>query len=258
MYAVHDEHGRELVLKLPGGRGDAGGVATAEAAALTAWGSIGCAARVVDFNSDALLLVRCRPGTQMLWVTEESLDETVQVAAAVLARIWAADPGPHGYTTLATDYPEHERIAREDADYAQRECGEPHRGRPGLELLPAAAAQAGRLIATAGIRVLLHGDFITKNLLRDHTSPAGYLGIDPRPQIGEPAAEAGFFAAYQPANLMLPTAEALARQLGLEPSRVLRWTAIWVVHQTAQAWREDQPALEQLVVSAKVKRLLAA
>lgn len=35
-------------------------------------------------------------------------------------------------------------------------------------------------------------------------------------------------------------AEALAREVGVDPDRVLAWTAIWTVHQAAQAWIAGQ------------------
>jgi streptomycin 6-kinase len=48
------------------------------------------------------------------------------------------------------------------------------------------------LCASAGQAVLLHGDFLDKNLL---WRGVGYLGIDPIPCIGDPCADVGFFAA---------------------------------------------------------------
>lgn len=74
--------------------------------------------------------------------------------------------------------------------------------------------------------------------------------------IGEPAAEVAAFAAYHPAETILPTAEALAHEVGIEPARVLTWTAIWCVHQAAQAWRDDQEELDDLITSATIDSLL--
>lgn len=73
---------------------------------------------------------------------------------------------------------------------------------------------------------------------------------------GDPAAEVAAFAAYHPAEMILPIAEALAQALGLDPRRALRWAAIWTVHQAAQAWRDDQQDLEHLAASATLNDLL--
>jgi streptomycin 6-kinase len=258
VYAAQDERGRDLVLKLPEVRSGHASETAAEAAALTAWASTGAAAGLVDATADALLLRRARPGTPMPWRASEPLDDIAELAASLLSRLWATQPGPYRFPTLAEVYPEDERIAREDAEYEQRQRGEPHRGRPGLHLLPAAAAAAEHLISTTRMPMLLHGDFITKNLLRDDTSPLRYIAIDPMAHIGDPAAEVAAFAAYQPAHQILPMAEVLATRTGVDPGRTLCWTAVWTVHQTTQAWRDDQVTLERLVVSPTIKRLLMA
>jgi streptomycin 6-kinase len=98
-----------------------------------------------------------------------------------------------------------------------------------------ARAAAMNLCATTGRTVLLHGDFLDKNLLR---SCAGYVAIDPMPRIGDPCADAGFFAAcHPPATTILQRAAAIAGQMGLDRQRALRWAAVWAVLQTCQAWR---------------------
>jgi len=94
--------------------------------------------------------------------------------------------------------------------------GDLNRGRPGLERLGAARAAARALCATAGQTVLLHGDFLDKNLLR---ARHGYVAIDPLPQLGDPCADVGFFAA-------------------------------------GHSWREDQQSLDELLDSDKFERLL--
>jgi streptomycin 6-kinase len=256
VYAATDEFGQDLVLKLPETRAATGDVTGAEAAALAAWASTGAAVALVDATADALLLVRVRPGTLMPWRPEERFDDTVEVAADLLRRLWVVTPGSFPYPTLADVYPNDERVAREDAEFEQRERCEPDRGAPGLVRLRAAAAAAERLISRTQAPTLLHGDFITKNLLSDNTSPTGWVIIDPLPMIGDAAAEVAAFAAYQPAELILPIAEALAARVGVAPGRALGWAAIWTVHQTAQAWRDDQEALERLVESSTFERLL--
>ncbi len=257
VYAVRDELDRELVLKLPVGRSDAATVTAAEAAALTSWADSGVTPRLAEADGRALLMQRARPGTVMAPVSEDSLTSTVEIAAEILGRLWAVVPGPYPFQSLAEAYADAERVARADAAHEQRRRADPQLGRPGLMLLPTASTAAESLIVSAGSGELrlLHGDFLSKNLLRHASSPAGYIAVDPLPQLGERAAEVAAFAAYQPAAMITPTAEALAARLGLDQDRVLRWTAIWTVHQAVQCWRDDQAELEGLVQAA-LKQLL--
>ncbi len=256
VYEAWDEAGRDAVLKVPATRADHRDAATDEAAALAAWAKSGAAVAMLDATPDALLLARVRGGALMPWRTAASLDDTIGAAAELLHRLWSAGPGSYAYPTLAQVYPEQERVAREDAHHEQRVHGNPERGMPGVIRLPAAAVVAEELIRTTADPALLHGDFITKNLLSDHTSPVGWVAIDPLPMTGDPAAEVASFAAYQPAELILPIAEALAVRTSTDPRRVLRWTAVWTVHQAAQAWRDDQQELERLVESGVITTLL--
>ena len=108
-----------------------------------------------------------------------------------------------------------ERRARRDAAYEQRTRNEPERGRPGLQRLPLARAAATRLCQSPPRTVLLHGDFLAKNLLSNGT---GYVAIDPIPNIGDPCADIGFFAAgHPPAATILHKAGAIAELMGLDP-----------------------------------------
>lgn len=257
VFAARDSQGRDLVLKLPAAaRTDAVALTAAEAAALRAWGGSGAAVALLDATADALLLARAHPGVLWPWSPAGTLDARVAAATELLTRLWIHPPSTSSFPTLAEVYPVDERVAREDAAHEQAERGEPHRGRPGLTRMLPARAAAARLISTTAEVRLLHGDFITKNLVSDSTSPVGSLALDPLPMIGDPAAEAAAFAAYHPAELILPIAEALARSLELDVTRTLRWTAIWAVHQTAQAWRDDQWQLEQLIETLVIDELL--
>ena len=194
----------------------------------------------------------------MSWQPADRTVDTVAVAGELMCRLWSSPPGGYRYPTLAEVYSRNERVAREDAAYERRRRGEPLRGAPGLARLPSAAAAAEHLIATATASTLLHGDFISKNLVTDTASPVGWVALDPLPMVGEPAAEVAAFAAYHPAETILPTAEALAHEVGIESARVLTWTAIWCVHQAAQAWRDDQEELDDLITSAIIDSLLKA
>jgi streptomycin 6-kinase len=112
-----------------------------------------------------------------------------------------------------------------------------------------------KLCATTERTVLLHGDFLDKNLLR---SSAGYAAIDPIPRIGDPCADVGFFAAcHPPPTTILHRAGAVAGHMGLNRQRALRWAAVWAVLQSSQAWREDQSDLEACLSNNQFEHLLA-
>jgi streptomycin 6-kinase len=256
VFAATDMAGRDLVLKLPAARDNADDLTGAEAAALSIWASTGASVTLVDASPDALLLARARPGTLWPWSPPGSLDDLVGVAADLLTRLWTAPSAPDLFPALEDVYPQKERVARQDAAWEQRRRSEPDRGAPGLQRLHLAAQAAGQLIATCAEEKLLHGDFITKNLVSDASSRIGWVTLDPLPMTGDPAAEVAAFAAYHPAELILPIAEALAQALGLDQRRALRWAAIWTVHQAAQAWRDDQRQLEHLVASVTLDDLL--
>jgi streptomycin 6-kinase len=110
------------------------------------------------------------------------------------------------------------------------------------------------LCATAERHVLLHGDFVDKNILRtqDH-----YTAVDPSPCIGDPHSDVGFFAAYhRPTAAILQRAGAVAEGMGLDMHRAQRWAAVWTVHQSCQAWREDQQSLDSVLASNDFENLL--
>lgn len=239
VFACTTEGGRrEAVLKFP-----AGG-AEAEVAALRAWRGSGAAVRLLeaDVELGALLLERLRPAAPLNGVEESA---ALDVAAGLLRRLHAADPGDFGFPALEHAY----------ATYEQETLASAERSAAGVALLPTARSAAARLCATADRSVLLHGDFLDKNLLADCAS---YVAIDPVPSVGDPCADAGFFAACrQPATAIWERAAALAERLGEDPARAVRWAAVWAVHQACETWRADSGQVQALMASAEVGDLLA-
>ena len=173
VFDATDRAGRDLVLKLPAVRDNAADLTGAEAAALSLWALTGASVTLVDATPDALLLARVRPGMLWPWSPPGSLDDLVGVAADLLTRLWAAPSASYSFRALKNVYPQSERVARQDAAWEQGRRGEPDRGTPGLQRLPMAAEAAGQLIATCAQEKLLHGDFITKNLVSDASSRMG-------------------------------------------------------------------------------------
>jgi hypothetical protein len=221
----------------------------AEAAALQAWRDTGAAVTLLDVNLGlrALLLERVRPGTLMA-------GNDGAIAADLLSRLHAVRPGPFSFPSLAEAYPQWERQARADGAYERRSRGEPDRAAAAVALLGPARMTAAELSSTADRTVLLHGDFIGKNLLR---TAHGYVAVDPLPRLGDPCADIGSFAADRPpAVSILDNAADIAGRMSLDPWRARRWAAVLAVLQTAQAWRADQAALDALMSTGELRAAL--
>ncbi|MGH2371181.1 MAG: aminoglycoside phosphotransferase family protein, partial [Chloroflexota bacterium] len=80
------------------------------------------------------------------------------------------------------------------------------------------AARMYTFLPAAPRRVLLHGDFHPRNVLR---SERGWLAIDPLPRLGDPSFDAATFLKDEPVNVA--RVDALSDRLGLEPQRMRCW-----------------------------------
>ncbi|HXQ96244.1 MAG TPA: aminoglycoside phosphotransferase family protein [Candidatus Acidoferrales bacterium] len=241
--------GQEVVVKLTVTPEEA----HAEAAALAAWERTGAAVRLIDADLEhsALLLERVRPATHLPGGGDPV---AIQVAVGLLGRLHQTPPATFPFPALEQIYLGMEGQALDDADHEQRASGDPTRGAPGLERLDAARATAMKLCETTRRAVLLHGDFLDKNLLR---GGAGYIAIDPIPCLGDPCSDVGFFAAgHPPAATILRRADTVAAQMDLDRHRARQWAVIWAVLQTCQAWREDQSELEACLSGNEFARLI--
>jgi streptomycin 6-kinase len=204
-----------------------------------------------DFEHSALVLERVWPATHLPGGDEPV---AIEVAADLLTRLHRARAAGFPFPALAETYVDLEDQARDSAAYEQRTRNARTRGEAGLRRLGAARAAAMRLCATARPTVVLHGDFLDKNLLRN---AARYVAIDPIPRVGDPCADVGFFAAgHRPAAGILQRADAIAGRMGLDRHRARRWAAVWTVLQTCHAWREDQSDLETCLASSEFEQLL--
>jgi streptomycin 6-kinase len=241
--------GEEVVVKLVATAEEA----QAETAALGAWSHTGAAVRLIDadFDHRALLLERIRPATHLPAGDDPA---SIEAAADLLRRLHRHPPEPLRGPALEEIYVRQSRQSRQDAAYEQRTRGEPARGMAGLERLGLSRAAVTRLCASTERAVLLHGDFLDKNLL---WNGARYLAIDPIPCVGDPCSDVGFFAAgHPPATTILPRADAMARYLGLDRQRAQRWAVVWTVLQACQSWRQDQAELDACLVSSEFEDLL--
>ena len=142
-----------------------------EGDALRAWDGDG-AVRLLAHDRDrwALLIERCRPGTTLREVDEDS---ALEVLAGLLPRLWVPVGEPF------------RPLADEAAWWAESlEANWEQAGRPfERELLDAALAALAELPSSQGEQVLLHQDLHADNVLRAEREP--WLVIDPKPLVGE-------------------------------------------------------------------------
>jgi streptomycin 6-kinase len=224
---ARDGAGADLVLKVAWPHPEA----AHEADGLRAWAGYGAVHlhAAHDFGPAwALLLERCRPGTQLSARPEPEQDTVI---ATLLRRLWI-QPGPgHPFASL-------DQMCQRWADESERILAV-GRQQPALAALDPGLARAGlalfrELPATADRQVLLATDLHAGNVLAAAREP--WLVIDPKPHVGDPA--------YDPLQHMLNCddrlrsdprglARRMAGLLGLDPGRVLWWLFARCVQESA-------------------------
>jgi streptomycin 6-kinase len=215
--------------------------------ALLHWGGRG-AVRLLEHDEArrALLVERCRPGTQ-LWALEED-EAAMRVAAGVLRSLWRPPPDGPAFTPLAG------AAARWAAEIPSdwEALGRPfERG-----LVDEAVSACRELVGSSGEQVVLHQDFHGGNVLR---SGAEWLAIDPKPLVGEREFDAA--SLLRDRRWLLGTADDAPRirrrldvledELALDRERMRRWG---IAH--ALAWGVSGRKLEDDMIQCA--RLLAA
>ena len=217
--------------------------ARTEAAGLRFFAGQG-AVRLLRADEEVFALVeeRCLPGTD-LWELPEA--EGNQVAADLLRRLWrpARGTGPiEPLSDLAKEWQDQIPDLRRDYPSDMVEIG---------------VRLAEDLAGSQSSLVVLHGDFNPGNVLR---SQRGWLSIDCKPLVGEPAFELGQllvnrlginpvwdpenpadwpFAPTVPVDELARQVDDLAGRLGLERDRVVGWTVV-----KALAWNWGPETVE--------------
>jgi streptomycin 6-kinase len=184
-----------------------------EADALLEWAGDGAAmlyARHDEGQTIALLLERCRPGSELRGEPEARQDEVV---ADLLARLWREPAEGHPFRPL-------QEMCHQWAD--SYEAAPDPRLDPGLAR--AGVALFRSLPSTADREVLLPTDLHAGNILSAEREP--WLAIDPKPYLGDPC--------YDPLQHLLNCSERLsadphemvdrmAQLCGLDRDRVRLW-----------------------------------
>jgi len=223
-----------------------------EARALERWRETRAAVRLLDADPEngALLLERLRPATPLPGVDQGWV---LEVVADLLVRLHGVGSAGH-FPDLVDLYPHLAEHSVEDNRYEREVRKEPGRAALALDLMADAARVADHLSSTARKKVLLHGDFLDKNLLLndDH-----YVAVDPIPRIAEPESEIGFFACdHPPVSGIFDRATRIAERLSADTDRAVRWAAVWTVLLATSAWRQDQDQLDELVASQEFQAIL--
>lgn len=173
--------------------------ATHEAAALDAWAGDGAVRLLAHASQDhAMLLERCEPGSALGAVGDE--EQILTEAATVLSRLWRPPADDHPFEQLAA-------VAEWFADLVVER--QTRLARPLPSVLVDRAVDLLRILpSTADRHVILHHDFHPANVL---ASERGWLAIDPKPQVGDPA--------FDPVQLVLQTTDPLDED---DPPTVVR------------------------------------
>lgn len=186
---------------------------------------------------NASLIEWCDPGEAAV---ELSPAETDDVAADVLPRLWA--PAPQLELPLLSEI-----AARQAARLRDRA------DRLGTALYRDCGEIFDELAATSPAELILHGDFHPRNVLR---SSRGWLAIDPRPMIGEPAYDLANHLLYQIHHDPDPVGRIsdLAGRLGVSSRR----THLWLAGKLGQfvSWLHDTGQSDRAAARRSTARLL--
>jgi streptomycin 6-kinase len=197
----------------------------AEVAALKLFDGRG-AARVleVDARRGVMLLERLQPGKPLTTVFDDQL--ATSVAARVMRQTRGVVPPTH-------DFPVIDNWVKRMADRSPRYVGSSTRFP--LRWIRHALVLHNELCASAGEPVVLHGDLHHQNILSAERE--GWLAIDPRGLVGEPAAETTplLFSVLPPADqartrkILARRIDQLAEELGIDRERIRAWGIIRAV-----------------------------
>ena len=188
-----------------------------ETDALAWWGGDG-AVRLLEHDADrrALLVERCRPGTQ-LWAVADEV-EANRIAAGVLRRLWKPAPRDHPYRLLADETARWQEEIPPSWQRVGRPCPR--------ALIDEFVAHCLELAASQRGLVVCHQDFHGGNVLAATREP--WLAIDPKPLVGEREFAAApivrSFELGHGRRDVIHRLDRLSSELGLDRERVRGWT----------------------------------
>ena len=210
-----------------------------------------------DPADHAMLLQRAVPGDMLIDHPDD--EEATRIAAGVMAALWLPAPAHHPFPTIS--------------DWGQGFARMRRRYDGGTGPLPAeltgrAERLYGELVATSAEPVVLHGDLHHYNILRDHD---GWLAIDPKGVVGEPAFEIGALMRNRlpslgndaaATDILTRRIRVVAEVTGLDADRMRRWTIAqallsvwWSIEDHGESVVEETWFAEELQVAELLERM---
>jgi streptomycin 6-kinase len=212
--------GARVVLKLSAAHATS---PLAEAAALQTWRGVGaCTLRWASADGRAMVMEAIEPG-RAVKPGDEGSDARRAGALLRLLHRHRTEQIPEAIPGAAAEL--HWRFGR-----AHRQLDGPSHARGMISHadIEAALERALALDRQCTARVLCHGDFIDKNILLG--AGGEWRAIDPRPCVGDPCLDAGFWAlAHRAGNEVRRRCELIADCAGLDPERVWSWAHTFAV-----------------------------
>jgi streptomycin 6-kinase len=213
--------GERLVLKLlPEGSDEFG-----SAAVLRHWNGVG-AVRIVDEAPGAVLIERLTPGEDLCDLVRTGRDDAAtHILCDVMAKLNRPAPA--------------KLLQRSIVDWGQgfaRNRGAALAVGMPADLIDQGEALFFELCASQATPIVLHGDLQHYNVL--HDAVRGWLAIDPKGILGEPAYETGAMLRNPNEDLELSAdsaviarrADIMCERLGLDRERVIGWCfAQWIL-----------------------------
>ena len=227
-------NGSPVVLKVAKHQGDEAGAHRA----LLHFAGCACV-RLLDRANGAVLLERLAPGRPLTKHVLAGQDDAATAAVCDVARSLHRPAAPDGGFPMIEDW----GLALEQC--RRRSAA----GIPG-DMLQRACALFAELAASQGDRKLLHGDLHHDNILWD--AARGWVAVDPKGVIGEPAYELGAMLRNPTENpelfaqqsIAARRAGIIAERLACDADRVLAWgfaqavlSAVWALEDGADPTR---------------------
>ncbi len=189
---------------------------------------------ILNYQTGALLLEHALPGTSLHPFFPEQDNQSIEIACELMQQLHRLPtPTKNLFPSLA------DRVGLLDKDWDIPD-----------NYLQKARTLKTKLLATASLSVLLHGDFHHGNILQHGDS---WIVIDPQAVMGEAAYEIAIFICnplyklieYPDSQSIIITRIALAAEkLSIDPTRIQGWTFVHSV--LAWAWSlEDGRNIEE-------------
>lgn len=210
-----------------------------EIAATRSYNGVGCARLLAaDADMGMLLLERLAPGQMLHTLDDEA--EIATIAAAVMRRIWHPPPAEHLFRHVS------------DWIAGMAELRPAFGGGTGPfppHVVDMAEQLFPDLLASSAPPVVLHGDLHHYNILFDQRR--GWLAIDPKGILGEPAYEVGallrnpspqIFSAPNLVALLGRRVALLADALGMDRQRLAAWGMAQAVLSAWWSYEDHDPS----------------